>query len=170
MYIYQADVWCDSCAEKICAELRADGKPDTDDSEDYPQGPYDENSSEADTPQHCAGCLVFLENPLTEDGVRYVIDQVLESPGKVSETVQEWLEFYNLGYESEPYFDRFDICEAYYLFASLYHSGQFSKEYRIFGRLNRMGFNLGHSGLSYERLSENARGIFIRLAAKEVNR
>ena len=33
------------------------------------------------------------------------------------------------------YFDRFDICEAYYCYASDYHEGQFSKIYEIFGRL-----------------------------------
>lgn len=35
---------------------------------------------------------------------------------------------------------RFDICQAWYLFACDWHLGQWSKEYEIFGRLERIGF------------------------------
>ena len=38
-----------------------------------------------------------------------------------------------------PYFDRFDICEAYYLFAMGYHQGGDTTD-RIFNRLHRMRF------------------------------
>lgn len=62
-------------------------------------------------------------------------------------------------------FDRFDICEAYYLFATHYHGGQFSKEYQIFGRLARFAFQPSHS-LSVETLSENGREIYRALVAK----
>jgi hypothetical protein len=61
------------------------------------------------------------------------------------------------------YFDRFDICEAYYLFAVYYHLGQWSKEYEIFGRLQKIGFNkpyLNDLKTEYKRLSENGKMIF----------
>ncbi len=53
------------------------------------------------------------------------------------------------------YFSRFDICEAYYLYASHYHSGQSSEVYKIFGRLSKIGFKPSVS-LS---LPENGREI-----------
>jgi hypothetical protein len=36
--------------------------------------------------------------------------------------------------------DRFDVCSAYYIVASRYHSGQWSKGYRKLSQLVRMGF------------------------------
>lgn len=57
------------------------------------------------------------------------------------------------------YFDRGDVCDAYYMFASLYHGGMGSKEYAIFTRLNRVHYKPAPS-LSVESLSENARAIF----------
>jgi hypothetical protein len=61
--------------------------------------------------------------------------------------------------------NRFAVLDAYYMFASLYHSGQGSKEYAIFGRLNRLGYKpgLGASSQRPERLSEDAREVFDRL-------
>lgn len=60
------------------------------------------------------------------------------------------------------YFNKFDICEAYYLFAAHYHGGQFSKEYRIFGRLNKIKFEPSPS-LSVRTLSENGLSIYNNL-------
>jgi len=60
------------------------------------------------------------------------------------------------------YFDRFDICEAYYLYACEWHKGQWSAEYRIFGRLNNMGFKPSPV-LSKKSLSENGRSILANL-------
>ncbi len=37
-------------------------------------------------------------------------------------------------------FDRFDVCRAYYWFAYQYHGGQWTEEYAIFGRLDKLGF------------------------------
>lgn len=37
-------------------------------------------------------------------------------------------------------FDRFDVCAAYFVFACQWHKGQWSAEYRIFGRLCRIGY------------------------------
>ncbi len=60
-------------------------------------------------------------------------------------------------------FDRHDICSAYYMFALLFHQGQWSSTYRIFGRLNKIGWrpSLLLSGPS--DLSENALLIFEQL-------
>ena len=60
---------------------------------------------------------------------------------------------------SGMYFDRFDICEAYYLFASHYHLGQRSKEYEIFGRLQNIQFKPSPI-LSEESLTENGQEIY----------
>ena len=64
-----------------------------------------------------------------------------------------------------PYFNRFDICNAWYMFASLFHEGQGSDSYAIFGRLHRLGYEPGLSAQSQrpERLSENAQEIFAQL-------
>jgi hypothetical protein len=68
-----------------------------------------------------------------------------------------------------PIFDRFDICEAYYCFAESYHGGQWSKEYRIFGRLDAIEFRPSPM-LCVERLSENAREIYDALVEKHLAR
>ena len=56
-------------------------------------------------------------------------------------------------------FDRFDICEAYYVYAYDCHHGQDSKEYRILGRLDRIGFK-PRFNLNYSRLSDNGKYIY----------
>lgn len=66
------------------------------------------------------------------------------------------------------YFDRFDICEAYYLFAAHWHGGQSSKEYRIFGRLDKIKFKARDS-LSVETLSDNGLAIYTNLVRKSGN-
>ena len=62
-------------------------------------------------------------------------------------------------------FDRFAILEGYYMFASLYHGGQGSKEYAYFGRLDKLGFKpgLGASSQNPDRLDESAREVYDRL-------
>jgi hypothetical protein len=78
-YIYQAGLLCEHCGEDVRARIKREGNaPDdpadesTYDSDAFPQGPYDHGGGEADCPQHCDQCHVFLENPLTTDGVEYV--------------------------------------------------------------------------------------------------
>lgn len=62
-------------------------------------------------------------------------------------------------------FDRFDVCEAYYLFFANYHEGQGSDKYR---RLSKMTFYFKPSQLlSVERLNENSRAIYNNLVKKE---
>ena len=59
------------------------------------------------------------------------------------------------------YFDRFDICDAYYLFFSVYHWGQGSDFYY---RLSKMGEYYKPSPmLCYNNLSENAKVIYDNL-------
>jgi len=64
--------------------------------------------------------------------------------------------------------NRFAICEAYYMFASLYHGGQYSKEYAYFGRLDKLGYKpgLGASSQNPDRLDEDSREIFDRLVER----
>lgn len=68
------------------------------------------------------------------------------------------------------YFSRFDICEAYYVFACLYHSGQGSEQYKILARLNRIGFkpsfSLSKLGKYRLGLSENGYEIYKGLLRK----
>jgi len=62
------------------------------------------------------------------------------------------------------YFDRFDVCEAYYLAFSHCHSGQFSKEYRRLCKMQHY-FN-PRTNLSVDSLSENAKTIYDNLCEK----
>jgi hypothetical protein len=63
------------------------------------------------------------------------------------------------------YFDRFDVCMAWYLFACDWHGGQGSPEYRILGRLHALGFHPSPI-LSRRSLSENGRIILAGLIRK----
>jgi hypothetical protein len=61
-------------------------------------------------------------------------------------------------------FDRFDICEAYYLALTHCHGGQWSREY---ARLGAMGRYFKPSPmLSIDTLSDNARDIYNRACAR----
>lgn len=61
--------------------------------------------------------------------------------------------------------NRFDICQAWYVYAVLYHNGQTSKEYKILGRLVNMLFSPGmalRNGL-VNSLTDNGRRIYHQL-------
>ena len=60
----------------------------------------------------------------------------------------------------QPYFDRFDICNAYYAFAAECHDGQFGEAYKIFGRLHGLGFKPGCLSGVFTALEENERAIY----------
>jgi len=107
-YIYNAALWCPDCTRTIKKELKKTGdvpeNPDDEssyDSDDYPKGPYSDGGGEADNPQHCDGCQVFLENPLTSDGEEYVREAVARDhenrkKGKRANPVTgEWKEYYD---------------------------------------------------------------------------
>jgi hypothetical protein len=56
------------------------------------------------------------------------------------------------------YFDRFDICEAYFLALSHCHGGQWSREYARLCKL--MSYFKPSPMLSVDSLSDNAREIY----------
>ena len=67
--------------------------------------------------------------------------------------------------------DRFEICSAYYIVASRWHSGQWSKGYRKLSQAVRIGFNPGlgfgeHKG-SDER---NAAAALLWARRREIRR
>lgn len=65
-----------------------------------------------------------------------------------------------------PYFNRFDICEAYYKYAVHYHTGQFSWQYKILGRLQKIGFKPSYSLKEHDILgSENSDEIYDNLVS-----
>ncbi len=77
-YIYCADLYCASCAERIMADIpKPEGEPVG--SDDYPCGPYSDGGGEADSVQHCAECGELLENPLTEEGLDSLRDMLAET-------------------------------------------------------------------------------------------
>ena len=99
VYIYNASLYCGDCGDKTKAELDDKGECDTGDSDDYPQGPYADGGGEADSPQHCNDCQVFLKNPLTSDGLDVVFQTVAESlttGGGGVAVVREWATFYGV--------------------------------------------------------------------------
>lgn len=93
-WIYRGALLCEDCGAKLRAVLdtqriRIRGE--------YPEGPYDNGGGEADSPQHCDHCGVFLENPLTEDGIVYVQNEAWEyaDTGRGNPAVlREWMMFY----------------------------------------------------------------------------
>jgi hypothetical protein len=96
-YIYQAALLCEECGDEKRATLAPEllAIADRDDNSDIaPQGPYAGGGGEADVPQHCDHCGAFLCNPLTADGVAYVMDKASEPV--TSETVREWCDFYDI--------------------------------------------------------------------------
>jgi len=67
------------------------------------------------------------------------------------------------------YFDKFDICEAHYVFAMLHHRGQWSPEYAKLGQLHNMGFRPSPLLAGPDDLTENGREIYDELVAKQGN-
>jgi hypothetical protein len=112
VYMYRAALYCTDCGEAIRERLSARAPADQDDessydSDDYPKGPFPDGGGEADCPQHCDSCNVFLENSLTSDGYEYVRDAVEtghdlhEDNGKLfvvwrDPVIKEWSEFYRI--------------------------------------------------------------------------
>ena len=58
-----------------------------------------------------------------------------------------------------PCWDRFDICEAYYVFAINWHGGQNSDVYKIFGKLKRIDFRPAPT-LRFMSLTDNGKMIY----------
>ena len=111
-YLFRAALICEDCCVKakkeICLSEGCDPENESSwDSDDYPKGPYSDGGGEADCPQHCDHCQIFLENPLTADGYDYVINAIVElidgaltdwrneNAGNTS-ALESWFRFYNL--------------------------------------------------------------------------
>lgn len=109
VYAYQADIYCENCANKIRYELSREGKEPNNisdetsyDTDEYPKGPYPDGGGEADSPQHCGGCNTFLENPLTQYGYEYTkehIERDIRNSYYGSVAIQEWGQFYGIDIE-----------------------------------------------------------------------
>ena len=100
-YVYRAALLCEDCANTVKLERSAFAS--SEDSNEYPQGPYGDGGGEADSPQHCDHCQIFLENPLTNDGIAYVRKQIEEKKNALSlylttdgNIIDKWREFYGL--------------------------------------------------------------------------
>jgi hypothetical protein len=68
-YVYQAELICEPCGDKVKTRLDSLGQTPVDaddehtfDSDDYPKGPYPDGGGEADSPNHCGICHVALGN------------------------------------------------------------------------------------------------------------
>jgi len=91
IYIFNAALFCEECGTEARQGLTEDSCPgngspiDKQDSSQWPQGPVGDGGGEADSPQHCDSCELFLENPLTEDGQDYVRQLYAEARDKVRE-------------------------------------------------------------------------------------
>jgi hypothetical protein len=118
-YLYRAALYCDLCvinaliaagkaapvaadmppADALLQIVAANGFADESDydSDDLSKGPYANGGGEADTPQHCDACGVFLENPLTPDGYQYVDEAIqrhaIDGWGD-REVLKTWAKFY----------------------------------------------------------------------------
>src|ERR1035438_4685913 len=89
-YMYKAALLCKRCGELQMSDLTPDS-----DSDRYPQGPYLDGGGESDSPAHCDHCGLFLENPLTSDGIAYVHELMQRAnPMHPSPALLEWAEFY----------------------------------------------------------------------------
>lgn len=108
-YIYQADVWCDTCADEIMEKIRKEHPemvpedPMDDrqfDSDDWPKG-YLPEHEESDGPDNCAGCREFLRNQLTQEGYRYLQGILNEHGKELPEPAQEWADHYDFHYREE---------------------------------------------------------------------
>ena len=121
-YIYDADIYCESCGEAICRRLDFEGlapdDPDdetTYDSSEYPKGPYPDAGGEADSLQHCACCHMFLGNPLTTEGVRYTLELINEFIGTAhgnTRCLDLWAEELDTTYSLD--LDQQAIIDAYW--------------------------------------------------------
>ena len=103
VFVYQAALLCEECGlaerERLSPWGLTPPAADSEDSDLWPQGLYPNGGGEADTPNHCDHCGLFLENPLTSDGEAYVADLLIEhfANGRGNkEILLEWAEFYDI--------------------------------------------------------------------------
>ena len=81
-YIYQTELWCETCANTIRANLTDDGlAPD--------EVLFAEDGGESDTPVHCTGCGVYVAALLTSAGIEFVIEG-LRTASTRTDILDEW--------------------------------------------------------------------------------
>ncbi len=129
--------------------------------EDYPEETtFPMDHEETDSPCHCSNCGIPLIHYLTSDGINYLRQTIAEDSGCCREL---WPVVWSYYLPDEPYFDRFDICEAHYLYARLYG------KYETITRLHNMEFSPGLSLVQHDRpesaLTENGQAIYYRLVS-----
>lgn len=99
VWIYKADLWCDTCMDLVKWMIdKPQGYNPRDehtwDSDDYPKGPYESTHVESDTPNHCANCHKHLENRLTMEGEQYVQEAVTSGHGTTT-VLAVWRDYYD---------------------------------------------------------------------------
>lgn len=189
-WIHQADCYCPECTEDICKHLLASGIPAEDeddqssyDSDQWPKGEF--SGDECDSPNHCGSmgdCVnaitladgtkvgALLDNTMTTDGAVYIREQHKDNP---SEVTALWVEHFGIELPDidqlgDGYFDRFDICEAYYALEYDWNvSGMLQerpsnqrRNASIGHQLARMRFKPRPSLGGRESLEENGRAIY----------
>jgi len=92
-YVYQAALYCPGCAAHIRSRVRDKAR--------WPDGPHPDGGGEADYPQHCDGCGLFLENPLTDDGEAYVRGAVADAERDGNGALDAWRQRYGYLFEGE---------------------------------------------------------------------
>jgi hypothetical protein len=175
MYIYNDDLYCDDCGLEIMRKLDSEGKKPEDtsdyesyDSDDYPKYADNDSEGEADLPFHCGHCGEFLENSLTNEGFKYVIEAIIRFYGKgegKAEIIEQWISFYNVSIVP-GYAEALDYAEGCYQALCDYHSGQWSISYRylcILGKHYRPARNA-----NFESMTENSEALacYIQYAIK----
>lgn len=110
VYLFRAALWCEACGDKYRAENVKpphveESNESSFDSDEWPKGPYRDGGGEADSPQHCDGCGVFLENPLTDDGRAYVAES------RLTPISAHWRRFYGIEAGGLP-LPPADLCES----------------------------------------------------------
>lgn len=68
--------------------------------------------------------------------------------------------------QERAYFDRWDICGAYYMYAVNWHEGQYSAIYKIFSKLNDIGFT-PHKWFDLSSLTDNGSLIYQSLIKRK---
>lgn len=108
--MYQAALYCSECTDKIKERLDAEGaRPDNPadensfDSDDYPKGPYADGGGESDSPENCAGCHIWLENPLTADGVERVLEMAEEEVARGPEAYNRIMPAKSTGEDTDDF-------------------------------------------------------------------
>jgi hypothetical protein len=92
IYMFKGAFLCSDCTTTIRSMLMNQA---CNDSDEYPQGPYDSHTQESDSPCHCDCCQEFLEVGLTDDGREYVKDAIKNAPANPA--TQIWADYYELG-------------------------------------------------------------------------